>query len=72
MTYAIPFGQLRSNPVPRDGESVTLSDCGKALDEIERELESLKRQEKETLRRMEALQTQAKMIRMIARQLSGF
>jgi len=72
MSNPSPFGQLRSNPAPRDGDAVTLSDCGKALDEIDRELKWLEGQEKETLRRMGALQTQAKMIRMIARQLSGF
>ena len=48
---------------------VTLSDCGKALDTIAREMEKLERDATAIRRRIEALRTQGLLIKELARKL---
>ena len=47
---------------PAMGEKVTISDCAKALNAIESEIESLERTRLETQRRIDALRTQGRVI----------
>jgi prefoldin subunit 5 len=49
------------------GEPVTLSDCSRALDAIEHEIEELKRLRTETQRKIDALLTQGRMIKQLSR-----
>ena len=49
------------------GEKVTLSDCSKALNAIEDEIDVLKRQQIETQRKIDALLTQGRMIKQLSR-----
>ena len=51
------------------GTKVTLSDCAKALEEIDREVEKLERDKKEVERKIAALKTQGLIISQLARQL---
>ena len=44
------------------GEKVTISDCARALNAIEREIEALERDRLETQRRIDALRTQGRVI----------
>lgn len=53
-----------------NGEKVTISDCGKALDEIDRELVTLSLQLKEINRKREALRTQALIINELVRRIA--
>ena len=46
---------------------VTLSDCGKALDTIEREIEDLKRRKVAIQRKIDALLTQGLLIKQLVR-----
>lgn len=46
---------------------VTVSDCGKALDTIEREIEDLKRRKVAIQRKIDALLTQGLLIRQLVR-----
>ena len=55
---------------PINGEKVTISDCGKALDEIDREMTKLHLQLKEIERKREALRTQARIIQELVRHLA--
>ena len=47
---------------PSMGEKVTISDCARALNAIEREIEALERDRLETQRRIDALRTQGRVI----------
>ena len=44
------------------GEKVTISDCARALNAIEGEIEALERTRTETQRRIDALRTQGRVI----------
>jgi len=55
---------------PCNGDKVTVSDCGKALDEIAREIDALKLQTKEIDRRIQALRTQALIINALVRRIA--
>ena len=48
---------------------VTISDCAKALDEIEREIEKLQSDKKEVERKITALRTQGLMISQLVKHL---
>ena len=47
---------------PAMGEKVTISDCARALNAIEGEIEALERTRTETQRRIDALRTQGRVI----------
>jgi len=53
-----------------NGEKVTISDCGKALDEIKREIDRLSLQQREIERRKEALLTQGLIINELVRRIA--
>jgi len=62
---------LNINPISVvDGEKVTISDCGKALYEIDRELAKLSIQQREIERRKEALLTQGLIINELVRRIA--
>lgn len=48
---------------------VTISDCAKALDEIEREIEKLQSDKKEVERKITALRTQGLMVSQLVKHL---
>lgn len=61
---------MRSESISEESvmvEKVTLSDCAKALNAIEDEIDVLKRQQIETQRKIDALLTQGRMIKQLSR-----
>lgn len=50
--------------------SVTISDCGKALEAIEKEIQELSRRKTEIERKIEALLTQGRMIHELVRRIA--